>query len=220
MAFQKPDKPVKSLWHSEAVTFGPTLCFVKSGPTNSKNPQNPPYFTIEIGGRERYYNAENPHCQSVLVGLVGRKTMLEFTGNRDSASIQCCGAGADQRPAPDPENDGREEAPPQDFQQQPPRERTPAPRQPALTLAQQESDDLKKGRHTLMRLGNVFLINMGQAEWIAEQHRAKYPNRVLTSDNICSIAATLTIGGERQGVQNLMPEHPIETAPKQTGGAK
>ena len=98
------------------------------------------------------------------------------------------------------------------------RTRTDAPRAPALTPAQQQADDLKKGWHALLRLGNMFLINMGQAEWIAAQHKAKYPSRVLTSDNICSIAATLTIGGERQGVQNLMPDHPVDAAPKAEGG--
>ena len=212
--------PPKSLWHSEAVTFGPTLCYVKQGPKPSKNPDNPPYFVIDVGGRERYYNVENEQCEATLKTVLGRKAMLEFTGSRDQAAILMCGAGAQQPQGqpPDPEDDGRNEPPP-DFANQPRPARTPAPQQAALPPAQQEAEDLKRGRHTMMQLANLLAIALDGAQYVAAAHAKKHPAAPpFTSDNICSLAATLCIGGERQGVQNLMPSHPLDAAPK--GGGK
>lgn len=224
MAFTKSDKPVKSLWHSEAVTFGATLCFVKSGPTPSKNSDNPPYFTLDIGDRERYYNCENDGCKATLTGLLHRKAMLEFTGSREEAAILNRGAGADQGPPHAGAPQGQE-PPPSQPPQQPgfqaqPRERTPSPRQEPLPPAQQEAEDLKRGKATVTRLANMMGICLDASEFICSQHAAKHPQSPpFTKDNICSIAATLQIGAERNGAHNMMPEHLIER-PAAKGGAK
>jgi hypothetical protein len=64
----------------------------------------------------------------------------------------------------------------------------------------------------------MLQINLDAAELIASLHLAKHPQSPpFTRDNVCSIAATLQIGAERNGVHNLMPEHLLE---KPVKGAK
>lgn len=147
--------------------MGAIHCFVKSGPNKSKkNPDNPDYFVIEIGGTDRYYNVENDHCSQVLKSLVGRKAMIEFTGRDTDASISICGAGQQQN-APEPEPDE-----PPDFANQPRRERTPAPVKPQQSGA---IPDLKATRHYLLQHANAHILAMDAAVYAATEIAKRHP---------------------------------------------
>lgn len=216
-----PEQPKKTLYHSQAVQMGQIHCLVKTGIQKSKYEGKPNYIVLVIDGFDRNLNIDSDAIASALAPLQGRKVMLQFLGGKGSETVKVLGAGQPQgQPPADPENDGRNEPPP-DFQNQQRPDRTPAPQQPALPTAQQEVEDLKRGRHTMMQLANLLSIALDGAQYVAAAHAKKHPAAPpFTSDNICSLASTLCIGGERQGVQNLMPSHPLDAALKSAGGGK
>jgi hypothetical protein len=195
-----PEQPKKTLYHSQAVQMGQIHCLVKTGIQKSKYEGKPNYIVLVIDGFDRNLNIDSDAIASALAPLQGRKVMLQFLGGKGSETVKVLGAGQPQgQPPADPKNDGRNEPPP----------------------AQQEVEDLKRGRHTMMQLANLLSIALDGAQYVAAAHAKKHPAAPpFTSDNICSLAATLCIGGERQGVQNLMPSHPLDAALKSAGGGK
>jgi hypothetical protein len=180
--------------------MGQIHCLVKTGIQKSKYEGKPNYIVLVIDGFDRNLNIDSDAIASALAPLQGRKVMLQFLGGKGSETVKVLGAGQPQgQPPADPKNDGRNEPPP----------------------AQQEVEDLKRGRHTMMQLANLLSIALDGAQYVAAAHAKKHPAAPpFTSDNICSLAATLCIGGERQGVQNLMPSHPLDAALKSAGGGK
>lgn len=210
--------PKTTLYHSAAVAASPIQCRVTSEPAISKYPNRetgikPYWVELIIDGVKRQYICENENCVKALRGLKNQNVTLTFEGSRDDATISVGGGQQRQEPADDPGD-----APPDFNEPQQRRQRSDPPRKPADPVAD-EANDIKKAKATLMRLANMMAINLEAAEFLVGQHTKNHPNcRPFTSDNICSIAATLQIGAEKNGVHNLMPETRMELAPK--GGAK
>jgi hypothetical protein len=204
----------KQMYHSEAVKNSPIHCVVKSDPIKSKYPHKEtgePQFYVElvIDSQIRTYTCENDACKKAVTGLKGRQVILEFLGSRDDASIRNCGQGA---AADDPEP--QPAAPPPGFGEQQQRQRSDSPRKPQDAAAN-EADDLKKARATVIRYANLVGMALGAAEHLVAQHQLAHPATKFTSDNICSLAATLAIGADRAGAANLLPSHLIEKKPAQ-----
>ena len=129
-----PEQPKKTLYHSQAVQMGQIHCLVKTGIQKSKYEGKPNYIVLVIDGFDRNLNIDSDAIASALAPLQGRKVMLQFLGGKGSETVKVLGAGQPQgQPPADPKNDGRNEPPP----------------------AQQEVEDLKRGRHTMMQLANI-----------------------------------------------------------------
>ena len=211
----------KTLYHSEAAQLGAFHCVVKTEPLKSKyGADKPPYVVLVTdGGAERNYNCENAACEAALRPLKGRSVMLQFTGSRDDAAIKVLGAGsapaaapaAAQRQAPD----APEEEPPGFAEPQQARTRTDAPRAPAPTPEQQAKQDAVKAGHYIMQCANLLERNLDAAAWVAARFNAKHANfKKMDTEDVRTMAMSLQIACERNGVQNLMPT----AAPKAEGG--
>jgi len=159
------DKPKVTLYHSEASSLGQIECTVLSAPQKSKFEGKPDYVKIQIGGRERQYNCENPTCAALLNSVKGQRVILEFTGRDADASISVVG-----QPPPG-------SAPPQPQSTAASRDTSPAPlttqatpSAPAAVQAMQ-SDSVEL-RDILKDYPDYKLILEGYADELGDQ-RAK-----------------------------------------------
>jgi len=86
---------------------------------------------------------------------------------------------------------------------------------PALTPEQQAKQDAVKAGHYIMQCANLLERNLDAAAWVAARFNAKHANfKKMDTEDVRTMAMSLQIACERNGVQNLMPT----AAPKAEGG--
>jgi hypothetical protein len=200
-----------TLYHSELVRMGDVRAVVETEVSPSKYANKPEWVMLNIDGRSRRYDTENPSCADALRGLRGQHLLIRASGSRDAAVIEILSepdTGSVETPV---EHEQPQPAPYRQPQPAPmPRQALPqrqAPQRQAAPVQDQHArpDAVLGAKRQLCRLANGYTLAIRAGQFVRGQHDALNPNAPMTDEQFQAMVSTLFIGADKRGCFDDLP---------------